>query len=144
LNSDPKEANKEVEICKKNANLLKGLSNKNIIKYVQIEISESSSQVDVALEYIPPGSIRDLLEKYGKFNEIMIKIAVRQIVDALNYIHSKGICHKNLKCSNLLVDYDLNIKLTDFGFLNNLPRDTKGMIMFKNSPCWTSPEVEIN
>jgi len=73
----------------------------------------------------------------------MIKIAVRQILGALCYIHEKGICHKNLKCSNLLVDYDLNIKLTDFGFLNYLSRDIKGMIVYKGNPCWTCPEVNI-
>lgn len=38
-----------------------------------------------------------------------------QILDALVYIHSKKIIHKDLKCSNMLVDGNGVVKISDFG-----------------------------
>ena len=132
-----------MEFVKNNILQYREIAHKNIIKYIQAEFAESDNKVDILLEYISTGSIRNLIDKYGVLKEFLLKIFSRQILEGLNYIHSKGISHKNLKCSNLLVDYDLNIKLTDFGFLNYLSRDIKGMILYKGNPCWTCPEVNI-
>lgn len=38
-----------------------------------------------------------------------------QIANAMNYLHSKGILHLDLKPQNILLSYDYNIKITDFG-----------------------------
>lgn len=40
---------------------------------------------------------------------------MRQLFDAVSYIHSKHIVHRDLKPENILLDSNLNIKLTDFG-----------------------------
>ena len=99
--------------------------------------------MDILLEYISTGSIRNLIDKYGVFNEILLKIITRQILEGLNHIHSKGITHKNLKSSNLLLNPDLNIKITDFGFINMLNKDSEGNPTFNGPQNWISPEVEI-
>lgn len=120
------------------------MNHKNIVKYIQTDISEAELQVDILLEYFPLGSLRSLIQKYGKFNEILVKIATRQILEALTFIHSKGIIHKNLKCSNILLDYDVIIKLTDFGFFDTFTKDSNEDIIFKGLPNWTGPEVRLN
>jgi serine/threonine protein kinase len=46
---------------------------------------------------------------------------VYQLLDVLQFIHSKGYVHRDLKCSNLLLTDDNVIKLADFGLSRALP-----------------------
>lgn len=59
-------------------------------------------------------SIKDNLGDYKAFNEVLVKNHTYQILKGLKHLHSFGIVHSNLKCSNILVQ-DTLIKLTDFG-----------------------------
>lgn len=60
------------------------------------------------------GSLRHLLEKYGTFQESVIKNFLIQIVFGLKYLHSKGIIHKNLNSENILLNEKGEIKICDF------------------------------
>ena len=46
------------------------------------------------LEYVPGGSIASCLRKHGKFDEEVTKSFTGQILDGLEYLHSKGILHR--------------------------------------------------
>ena len=51
----------------------------------------------------------------GRFNEAIIKIYTRQILTGLEYLHSHGIMHRDIKGANILVDNTGLVKLADFG-----------------------------
>ena len=46
------------------------------------------------LEYVPGGSIASILRKHGRFDENVTKLFTSQILDGLDYLHSKGIIHR--------------------------------------------------
>ena len=67
------------------------------------------------MEYVPGGSIRNLLNQFEAFDERLVKIYTRQMLEGLKYLHDNGIIHRDLKCANVLVDNMGVIKLSDFG-----------------------------
>ena len=112
-------------------NILKMLDHPNIVKLE--EVKKSSHSYFIVMEYINGGGLSECLKKYmekfGKaFPEEIVQYLMRQIIDALVYIHDKKIIHRDLKLDNIMVNFDseidkqnLNmmkakIKIIDFGF----------------------------
>lgn len=54
--------------------------------------------------------------KYGAIGEAQTRYWVRQIALAIQYLHKMYIAHRDLKCENILITYNNNVKLCDFGF----------------------------
>lgn len=65
-----------------------------------------------------------------------------QIISAVEYCHSKNICHRDLKTENLLLDHKMNIKLVDFGFANYFDL-TNPLKTFCGSPPYAAPEIFV-
>lgn len=68
------------------------------------------------MEYVEGGDMYHMIEKNGPLSEYDVKHYFRQIVDVLSYLHKKGICHRDIKLENIVIDQNKNIKLVDFGF----------------------------
>ena len=64
---------------------------------------------------MPGGSLRSLLDKFGKFDENLIKVYLRQILSGLSHLHDNNVIHRDLKCANILVSSEGIVKLSDFG-----------------------------
>lgn len=123
--------------------IYKDLQHNNIIKYIDSEVC--SNELFIYLEYIPGGSMSNILEKYGLLDERLIKIYLKQILNGTKYIHEKGIVHRDIKSSNVLVDHTGNIKLADFGCsadINiNILADSQVLTCLKGTLPWMAPEV---
>jgi serine/threonine protein kinase len=119
----------------------------NVVKYYYVDTTKDKTGVDIILEFVPGGSIRNLLNKFEAFDEKLIKIYTRQILEGLSYLHSKDIVHRDLKCANILVDNKGIIKLSDFGaskqLIENGRNHTNGFQTKSvcGSPYWMAPEV---
>jgi serine/threonine protein kinase len=48
-------------------------------------------------------------------SESATRFYFKQLVEGVGYCHSQGVCHRDLKLENLLLDDDGNLKITDFG-----------------------------
>ncbi|XP_065903954.1 cAMP-dependent protein kinase catalytic subunit 1-like [Dysidea avara] len=78
--------------------------------------TKDSCNLYLILEYVPGGELFAYLQKFKQFSEKDARFYASQIVLALEYLHSQGIIHRDLKLENILVGLDGYLKLADFGF----------------------------
>lgn len=55
------------------------------------------------------------IERHHHLSEHQAKTIFRQIISAISYMHSRGVCHRDIKDENILIDSTLSVKLIDFG-----------------------------
>ncbi|KAG7577661.1 Protein kinase domain [Arabidopsis thaliana x Arabidopsis arenosa] len=69
----------------------------------------------LVMEYLNGGDLYSLLRNLGCLEEDIVRVYIAEVVLALEYLHSEGVVHRDLKPDNLLIAHDGHIKLTDFG-----------------------------
>jgi len=97
----------------------------------------------IIMEYICGGDLLSFVQKRSKINELNAKLIFRQIIEALQYIHSQGIVHRDIKLGNILIDLNNNIKICDFGVSKQV---RKGELLHDHcgTPAYISPEILKN
>lgn len=76
------------------------------------------------LDVASGGELLGVLKKIGTFDEDCTRFYGAQILDAIDYMHSRGVIHRDLKPENVLLDDQMHVKITDFGTAKLL-RDPK-------------------
>lgn len=69
----------------------------------------------LVLEYCPGGELFDILYYTDKLDAKTARTYFRMLIKGLKACHDAGVCHRDIKPQNLLLDRDYNLKLTDFG-----------------------------
>lgn len=87
------------------------------------------------------GSLKQLLEKFGKLSEELTASCVTQVLEGLEYLHHNGTLHANLKATNILITQSRDIKLSDFGISHNLNVIKHRRKCLSWMPNWSAPEV---
>ncbi|CAG2112735.1 unnamed protein product, partial [Medioppia subpectinata] len=106
-----------------------------------------SNRMFMVMELATGGDLLDILkETEGPLENSKSRIVFRQIAEALKYMHSEGICHRDLKCENVLIfDNKKVAKITDFGFARTVYLHTTGRRLLTETQCGTisyvSPEL---
>lgn len=102
----------------KEARNLARLSHSHIISV--IDVFEENGTVYYAMPYLVGGSLLDYVKAHGTLSETTAMKYVRQIAEALKYMHEEEhICHYDVKPANILLDDKGNAVLIDFGISKN-------------------------
>lgn len=95
-------------------------------------------------EYMSGGTLYEFMQqKHLKLEESEIKAIFKQLLQALKYLHSHNIIHRDLKLDNIMFKTKGNIKslkLIDFGYATFLS-DTKNMKFRCGTPGYVAPEI---
>ena len=104
------------------------------------EIIETPKQLFLIMEYVSGGELFDFIVKKQKLTEQESCKYFQQIICGVEYLHELGIVHRDLKPENLLLDYQNNLKLVDFG-LSNTYKQGETLKTACGSPCYAAPEM---
>ncbi|XP_077292750.1 testis-specific serine/threonine-protein kinase 1-like [Arctopsyche grandis] len=102
------------------------------------------TQFFILMECAENGDLLQHLLRHGELTERNGRMWIRQLALALQYLHSIKIAHRDLKCENVLISSNLNVKLSDFGFAR-LCVDVNDHVVLSETYCgslsYASPEV---
>lgn len=125
--------------------IMRTVQHPNVVR--TIDIFESALNYHIVMEYLPKGSLFDLMKPYRKFDENFVRGLMGQILRGLVYLHSNGIAHRDLKPENILLDGEdpLCAKIADFG-LSNFYEECSGVLMktLIGTPQFVAPELVKN
>jgi serine/threonine protein kinase len=102
---------------------------------------EDEDNVYILLELCENKSLSELMRKRGTLTEFEARYYCKQIINALKYLQSKKVLHRDLKLGNLLLDGKMNIKLGDFGLAMLLENEEDLRCSICGTPNYMAPEV---
>ncbi|KAM1427765.1 hypothetical protein COP1_019943 [Malus domestica] len=101
----------------------------------------SRTKIYIILEFITGGELFDKIVHHGRLSEGEARRYFQQLIDGVDYCHSKGVYHRDLKPENLLLDSLGNLKISDFG-LSALPKQGVSLLRTTcGTPNYVAPEV---
>ncbi|CAG5129193.1 unnamed protein product, partial [Candidula unifasciata] len=120
--------------------ILKDCCHHNIVRL--FEEYETASRIYLVMELVKGGDLFDAITQNVKFPEVESALMVKDLCNALFYMHSRSIVHRDLKPENLLVhrgkDGRITLKLADFG----LAMEVKQLIYTVcGTPTYVAPEI---
>ncbi|KAG0200859.1 hypothetical protein BGX33_010734 [Mortierella sp. NVP41] len=84
----------------------------------------------------------ECIEHHSKFTETQARMIFKQIVECVHYLNSRGICHRDIKDENIVIDNDFRVKLIDFGSAVIIPKPQGKMFdRFYGTINYASPEI---
>lgn len=96
-----------------------------------------------ARRFVDSGSLAGVIQKYGVFQEKLIAVYLKQVLEGLCYLHENGVVHRDIKSHNLLITSSGVVKLADFGIAHLYQPEGALALMDTDvgSPYWMAPEV---
>lgn len=135
------ENNKEIEV-------MKSLQHENIVKLFYVfkppasECQTDNQMLNLVMEYCEGNDLKNHILEHPSLSESQIRDYFRQIVDALNYLHSKEILHRDIKPQNIfLTNQNKTIKIGDFGNSRFCKMSMSSITQYNGTVGYMAPEV---
>jgi len=124
--------------------LLQRLKHPHIVRFV--DWFESKDKYYIVTQLATGGELFDRICEYGKFTEKDAVQVVREVLDAVHYLHQNNVVHRDLKPENLLYltpDHNSSLVLADFGIAKMLENNNEMLTTMAGSFGYAAPEVML-
>jgi 5'-AMP-activated protein kinase catalytic alpha subunit len=132
---------KMVEQLKREISTMKLIKHPNVVEI--IEVMASKTKIYIVLELVNGGELFDKIAQQGRLKEDEARRYFQQLINAVDYCHSRGVYHRDLKPENLILDANGVLKVSDFG-LSAFSRQVRedGLLHTAcGTPNYVAPEV---
>ncbi|XP_038634283.1 mitogen-activated protein kinase kinase kinase kinase 5 isoform X2 [Scyliorhinus canicula] len=119
--------------------MVKECKHDNIVAYFGSYLSRE--KLWICMEYCGGGSLQDMYHVTGPLSELQIAYVCRETLQGLDYLHSKGKMHRDIKGANILLTDHGEVKLADFGVAAKITATIAKRKSFIGTPYWMAPEV---
>ena len=136
---------KKSENAKTEIDIMRKISHPNIVNI--FDIYEDSKKYYIMMEICEGGELFEAISEQGAFSEVDCAHIMRQVLSAVNYLHSKNIMHRDIKPENIMITKKITkknkrfeVKLIDFGtakFFTKGKKETK----FIGTSYYIAPDV---
>lgn len=120
--------------------VLHRLKHKNIVEL--LDVFEDRTHVYLVMELVTGGELFDRIVEKGSYTEKDASKLIRQVLEAVDFMHDKGVVHRDLKPENLLYyspAEDSKIMISDFGLSKT--EESGAMATACGTPGYVAPEV---
>ncbi|XP_035247670.1 serine/threonine-protein kinase PAK 6 isoform X2 [Anguilla anguilla] len=118
--------------------IMRDYQHKNVVEMYKSALVEE--ELWVIMEYLQGGALTNIVSE-TRLNEEQIATVCEAVLQALAYLHSQGVIHRDIKSDSILLTLDGRIKLSDFGFCAQISKDIPKRKSLVGTPYWMAPEV---
>ena len=137
-----KDTQKPNEVSETNVELLLKLDHTNLVQIY--DLIEDSNNMYIVQEYCPHRDLYNFIyHNKQTLSRAQMKEIIRQVLDAISYLHSLGIMHRDLKPENILIkqtEPSFIVKICDFSSVTYIPRN-ESLTAIVGTPQFMAPEV---
>ncbi|KAL1233310.1 Serine/threonine-protein kinase PLK4 [Trichinella pseudospiralis] len=109
-----------------------------------LDCFQDEKYIYIALELCPNGDMRRYLKVMGRpLDEAYAAIVLEQVVDGILFLHSRGIIHRDLSASNILLDSNWTVKIADFGLATQISQPNEKHFTMCGTPNYIAPEIAM-
>lgn len=131
--------NKMENQLKREINVMLKMNHPGLIKLHGV--MHSKKNIFLVLDLAQGGELFNKLAQDGPLEENLARKYFQQLIDALDYMHSKNAIHRDLKPENLLLDSQGNLKIADFGLSIMAPSTSELLKTRCGTPNYVAPEI---
>jgi len=88
------------------------ITNPHVVQYIGVE--RTARAVTILMEYVPGGSIRKLVQRFGPLNEELVRMYTRQLLLGLAELHACGVVHGGVSCACIYLTQDGVVKTANW------------------------------